>query len=102
MQATTSIRDCTNDALVHYLRDAHELKEQYPHDGQLFTWAASVKAIYDAAVAWAEHGPDPHLSPRQQQQARVAQQHAFEQQLWHLCQPYVGTATPQHTFEALM
>jgi transposase len=82
---------------VHYLRDAHELKEKYPHDEDLFTWAASVKAIYEAAVAWAEHGPDPHLSPRQQQQACVAQQHAFEQQLWQLCQPYVGTATPQHT-----
>src|SRR5216684_255206 len=82
---------------VHYLRDAHELKEKYPHDEHLFTWAASVKAIYDAAVAWAERGPDPHLSLRQQQQVRVAQQHAYEQQLWHLCQPYVGTATPQHT-----
>jgi transposase len=82
---------------VHFLRDAHELKEQYPHDEDLFTWAASVKAIYDAAVAWAEHGPDPHLSPRKQQQARVAQQHACEQHLWHLCQPYVRTATPQHT-----
>jgi len=82
---------------VHYLRDAHELKEKYPHDEELFTWAASVKAIYEAAVAWAEHGPDPQLSPRQQQQARVAQQHAFEQQLWQLCQPYVGTAMPQHT-----
>src|SRR5229473_6081318 len=62
---------------VHFLRDAHELKEKYPHDEELFTWAASVKAIYDAAVAWAEHGPDSHLSPRKQQQARVAQQHAF-------------------------
>lgn len=82
---------------VHYLRDAHELKEKYPHDEELFTWAASVKAIYEAAVAWAEHGPDPQLSPRQQQQACVAQQHAFEQQLWQLCQPYVGTAMPQHT-----
>ena len=82
---------------VHYLRDAHELKEKYPHNEELFTWAASVKAIYEAAVAWAEHGPDPHLSPRQQQQVCVAQQHAFEQQLWQLCQPYVGTATPQHT-----
>jgi transposase len=82
---------------VHFLRDAHELKEKYPHDEQLFTWAASVKAIYDAAVAWAERGPDPSLSPRKQQQARVAQQRAYEQQLWHLCQPYVGTLTPQRT-----
>ncbi len=82
---------------VHFLRDVHELKEKYPHNEELFTWAASVKAIYDAAVAWAEHGPDPHISPRKEQQARVAQQHAYEQQLWQLCQPYVGTATPQHT-----
>jgi len=82
---------------VHYLRDGHELKEKYPHDEHLFTWAASVKAIYDAAVAWAEHGPDPHLSPRKQQQTRVAQQHAFEQRLLAVCRPYVGTTTPQHT-----
>src|SRR5258707_2945356 len=82
---------------VHFLHDGHELKEKYAHDEQLFTWAASVKAIYDAAVAWAEHGPDPSLSPRKQQQARVAQQRAYAQQLWQLCQPYVGTLTPQHT-----
>jgi transposase len=82
---------------VHYLRDAHELKEKYAQDEQLFRWAASVKAIYEQAVAWAEQGPDLQLSPRQQQQARVAQQHAFEQQLLALCRPYVGTTSPQHT-----
>lgn len=82
---------------VHYLRDVHELKEKYPHDEHLWSWAASVKAIYDAAVAWAEQGPDPHLSPRKPQQTRVAQQHAFEQQLLEVCRPYVGTATPQRT-----
>jgi transposase len=82
---------------VHYLRDAHELREKYPHDEHLFRWAASVKAIYEHAVAWAEQGPDPQLSPRQQQQARVAQQHAFEQQLLAVCRPYVGTTFPQHT-----
>jgi transposase len=82
---------------VHFLRDVHELKEKYPHDEQLFSWAASVKAIYEQAVTWAEQGPDQHLSPRKQQQACVAQQHAFEQQLLAVCRPYVGTATPQHT-----
>src|SRR6266699_2788242 len=82
---------------VHFLRDGHELKEKYPHDEPLFSWAASVKAIYEQAVTWAEQGPDPHLSPRQQQQTRVAQQHVFEQQLLEVCRPYVGTATPQHT-----
>src|SRR6266571_3971997 len=82
---------------VHFLRDVHELKEKYPHDQQLFTWAASVKTIYAQAVTWAEQGPDPHLSPRQQQQTRVRQQHAFEQQLLDVCRPYMGTAPPQHT-----
>ena len=85
-----------NEVRVHYLRDAHELKEKYPQDAQLFRWAASVKAIYEQAVAWAEQGPDPQLSLRQQQQARVAQQHAFEQQGLSVCRPYVRTTSPQH------
>ncbi len=82
---------------VHFLRDVHDLKEQHPQNAQLFTWAKAVKAIYEQAVAWVEEGPDQNASPRKQQQARVARQHAFEQQLWQLCQPYVRTAAPQHT-----
>ncbi|GAC1343236.1 MAG: IS66 family transposase [Ktedonobacteraceae bacterium] len=82
---------------VHFLRDGHELKEKYPHNEQLFTWAASVKAIYEQAVTWAEQGPDQRLSPRKPRLARVAHQHAFEQQLWQVCQPYVRTAAHQHT-----
>lgn len=66
---------------VHYLRDVHDLKEKYPHDEQLLSWATSVKAIYDEAVAWVEQGPDPNASPRTQKLVRVAQQHAFEQRL---------------------
>ena len=82
---------------VHFLRDVHDLKEDFPHDEELLTWAKAVKAIYEQAVAWAEQGPDPALSPRQQQQARVAQQHVFEQRLWKLCQPFAHTSAPQHT-----
>lgn len=82
---------------VHYLRDIRTLKKKYPDDERLQTWAKEVKAVYDDAVAWAEHGPDPSLSPHQQQQARVAQQHAFEQRLWALCQPFAHTLAFQHT-----
>lgn len=82
---------------VHFLRDGHELKEKHPHDESLHRWAASVKAIYEQAVAWVQLGPDPQLSAHQHQQVRVAQQHAFEQQLLEVCRPYVGTDTPQHT-----
>src|SRR5260221_4595267 len=67
---------------AHFLRDAHDLKEQHPHDEQLLRWAKSVKAIYDEAVAWVADGPEQNASPRRQSLARVAQQHAFEQ---HLC-----------------
>ena len=82
---------------VHFLRDVHDLKEDFPRDEELLTWAKAVKAIYEQAVAWAEHGPDPALSPRKQQQARVGQQHVFEQRLWKACQPFAHTSAPQHT-----
>lgn len=82
---------------AHYLRDIHKLKEKYPEEIGVLTWAKQIKAIYDDAVAWAEHGPDPQLSPRQQHLARVAQQHAFEQRLWAVCQPFAHTLAFQHT-----
>ena len=77
----------STDAPVHLLGDVHDLKEDCPHDEPLHTWASGVKTIYEQAVAWAQQGPDTALSPRKQQQARVAQQHAFEQQLRQVCQP---------------
>jgi transposase len=82
---------------VHFLRHIHELKEKYPFDEALLIWAKAVKAIYDEAVAWAEQGPDPSLTPQEQTRVRVASQHAFEEQLWLLCQPYVRTEASQHT-----
>jgi transposase len=82
---------------VHFLRDAHELKEKYPHDEALLAWATSVKTIYERAVIWVASGPNPTLSPRQIQRERERFQHAFEQQLWQVCQPYLRTETPQHT-----
>jgi transposase len=82
---------------VHSLRDIHNLKKKYPEDEELLLWAKQVKAVYEDAVTWAEHGPDPTLSARKQQQARVAQQHAFEQRLWALCQPFAHTQAFQHT-----
>ena len=82
---------------VHYLRDVHDLKKACPDNQELSTWAKAVKDLYEEAVDWAAHGPDPGLSPRHQQQARVEQQHACEQRLWALCQPYVHTLAPQQT-----
>src|SRR5437764_2752064 len=82
---------------VHFLRDVHDLKDDFPQDEELLCWAKDVKALYEEAVTWVAEHPDPSLSPRQQHQARVAQQRAFEQRLWKLCQPYAHTSAPHHT-----
>ena len=82
---------------VHFLRDVHDLKQKFPQDETLLTWARHVKAIYDEAVAWVAQNPDPHLTPRKLQQIHVAQQHAFEQQLWALCEPFVQQEVPHQT-----
>lgn len=82
---------------VHFLRDVHEPKEKHPQDVTMFAWAASVKAIYEQAVTWATHGPDPNLSPRQQHLTRLAQQQAFEQQLTLVSQPYASTKAALQT-----
>jgi transposase len=82
---------------VHFLRDMHDLKKRYPHDEALLAWAKGVRAIYDEAVAWAAHGPDPGLSPAKQSQARKVQQQLYEQRLLDLCRPFMRTDAPQHT-----
>src|SRR5947209_10532887 len=82
---------------VHFLRDVHDLKDDFPQDEVLRVWAQDVHAVYEQAVAWGGQELDPSLSPRQLDRVRVAQHHAFEQRLWKLCQPYVHTTAPQHT-----
>jgi len=82
---------------VHFLRDIHDLKKAYPDDEALKIWAKGVKDVYEEAVAWVAHSLDPGLSPRQQSQARIVQQHAFEQRLLSLCRPYIDTTLPQRT-----
>lgn len=82
---------------VHFLRDVHELKDDFPQDEDLRSWAKEVKALYEQAVAWAGQPPDPGLSPRHQHRVRVGHQHAFEQRLWKVCQPYAHTTAPHHT-----
>jgi transposase len=80
---------------VHFLRDGHELKEQYAEDATVREWFTQVKALYERARAKA--GPDPCLPPAKQAAARTQQQHTFEQELWQLCAPYVHTASPLQT-----
>ncbi len=82
---------------VHFLRDVHDLKKA-PPDEELLIWASSVKAIYEQAVAWVDQGLDSALSPQQQSQARVQQQHVFEQRLWQLCNPLCAQRLPSASY----
>jgi len=82
---------------VHFLRDVHELKEQFPDDQDLWRWAGLVKALWEEAQASASQAADPHLTPRQLQLERERQQHAFERRLWQLCEPFAHRNAPQHT-----
>jgi transposase len=82
---------------VHVLRDVQDLTQTFPQDETLLTWATNVKAISNDAVAWAAHDPDPHLTPRKRQQARVAQQHAFEHRVRARSQPCMQHNVPHQT-----
>jgi transposase len=80
---------------VHFLRDGHDLKNQYPEDAAVRQWFSEVKALYEGARSYA--GPDPGLPPAKREAARRQQQHRFEQELWHLCAPFAHTTAPMHT-----
>lgn len=80
---------------VHFLRDGHDLKEQYADDAVVHEWFTQVKALYEKARAYT--GPDPELPPARQEAARIQYQHVLEQELWHLCAPYAHTSSPLQT-----
>ena len=80
---------------VHFLRDGHDLKDQYADDAAVQEWFRQIKALYERARTYP--GPDPDLPPARQQTARTQQQHAFEQELWQLCAPFAHTNSPLQT-----
>jgi transposase len=80
---------------VHFLRDIHDLKKGHPDDAQLWQWAKKVKEIYERAKA--APVADMQLPAAKQHAQRVALQHAFEQELWQVCVPFVQTQTLMHT-----
>jgi len=80
---------------VHFLRDGHDLTEQYPDDVAVQEWFSAVSALYAKARGYA--GPDPALPLARQQAARRQQQQSREQELWHLCAPYVQSSSPLQT-----
>ena len=75
----------------HQLRDIHQLKERFPEHEGLGQWSQQVGEVYDQALAYP--GPDPRLPETAQQFLKVKQQQRFQEQLWSLCQLYLGRDT---------
>ena len=77
---------------THLLRDIHQLKEQHPQDLVLARWAHAVREVYDHAQAYPE--PDPNLPETVRRAQRVEQQQRYQQWLWSICKPYLGSDAP--------
>ena len=77
---------------THLLRDIHHLKEQHPQHPDLAKWAQEVRDVYDQAQAYP--GPDPGLPETVQRAQRVKRQQHYQQQLWAICKPYLGSDAP--------
>ncbi len=77
---------------THLLRDIHHLDESFPEDLSLAQWSQGVREIYDGAQAYP--GPEPGLPEMVHQAQRVKQQQQYQQQLWSICKPYLGTDAP--------
>ena len=69
----------------------HQLKEQHPQD-ILARWAHAVREVYDHALAYPEPGPNLPETVRRAQ--RVEQQQRYQQWLWSICKPYLGSDAP--------
>lgn len=80
---------------VHFLRDIHELKEEYKKHPPLNIWSKSVRQLYEEAKVY--KGPDPNLPIGLQTQERIDKQREFEQRLKVICMPYVKTDAPMST-----
>ena len=77
---------------THLLRDIHQLKEQHPQDLVLARWSHAVREVYDHAQACPE--PDPNLPETVRRTRRIERQQRYQQWLWFICKPYLGSDAP--------
>lgn len=80
---------------VHFLRDIHELKREFPKHPPLNVWAKKIKLLYEEATSYP--GPSPNLPSGLAAQERIQKQHAFEAKLKAVCKPYLVGETPMST-----
>ena len=74
---------------THLLRDIHKLNEQHPQNEDLAKWSQQVREVYDHAQACPE--PDPNLLETVRRTRRVEQEQRYQQWLWSICKPYLGS-----------
>ena len=74
------------------LRDIHKLNAQHPQNEDLAKWSQQVREVYDHAQACPE--PDPNLPETVRRTRRIERQQRYQQWLWSICKPYLGSDAP--------
>lgn len=80
---------------VHFLRDIHELRIQFPKHPPLNKWAKNIVSLYEEAKSYP--GPNPNWPAGLMAQERIRVQHQFEQRLKDICEPYLIKNSPMST-----
>lgn len=80
---------------VHFLRDTHELKKQFPKHPPLNAWAKKIKELYEEAKAYS--GQNSNWPVGLIAAERIKVQHQFESRLKTICEPYLTHDCPQST-----
>ena len=74
--------------------DSGKFKDLYLNSAHTYPCQRRVREVYDQAQAYS--GPDPGLpeTVRRSQRVKQQQRFQFQEQLWSICQPYLGSDTP--------
>lgn len=83
---------------VHYLRDIHKLREEYPEDKLLKKWSEDIHNLYKLAKAYT--GPPQSTPIGLAATLREEKETEFKQALVTLCDPYLKQATVFSTLAA--
>lgn len=80
---------------AHYMRDIHELKNEFPKHPPLNIWSKRIKELYQEAKDW--KGPDSHLPIGLQAEERIKKEGYFKEKLKKVCEPYLTHESPMST-----
>lgn len=83
---------------VHYLRDIKALKEEYPKDELLKTWAKDIHRLYEAAKEYS--GPPGNIPIGLQGQMREEKERYFKEKLSNICNQHLEKQTVFSTLNA--